>query len=153
MIFDSLSLAEKYFNISPLFPAAFTLAKKLADENAPDGKYFAENGVYASVSSYDTKDKSLAKYENHRSYIDIQLLISGSECLICGDTDDTYVTEKYIEGKDIEFYARPEKAPVQALSLTKGKFALLFPGDLHAPGLTLGENAESVRKIVVKIPV
>jgi beta-galactosidase beta subunit len=37
--------------------------------------------------------------------------------------------------------------------MSKGYFAILFPGDLHAPGLAAKTESENVKKIVIKVPV
>ncbi len=150
MIIDTLNRSHLYNSTHPYFEGAFALAEQLIKENADVGKYYGENGVYASISDYDSKADTEPKFENHRDYIDIQIVVSGKETLLVGDTADAKLTVEY--KPDVEFYSAPECA-VQNITLCDGKFAIFFPGDLHAPGLAFGGVSSPVRKIVVKVPV
>jgi YhcH/YjgK/YiaL family protein len=49
---------------------------------------------------------------------------------------------------DIRFY----RGPTDTVTLCPGKFAVLFPGDAHAPNIAVGAP-EKVRKVVVKVKV
>ncbi len=149
MIIDTLNRSFLYNGAHPYFEGAFALANKLISENAPAGKYFGENGVYASVSEYDSKIKENPNYENHHDYIDIQIIVSGKETLLAGDTADTSIAVEY--KPDIEFYYAPEC--FQNITLDGGKFAIFYPGDAHAPGLAFNGVSSPIKKIVVKVPV
>ena len=150
MIIDTLNRSHIYSGTHPYFEGAFALAKQLIKEKAKAGKYYGENGVYASVSEYDSNAEADPKFENHHDYIDIQIVVSGKELELVGDTADAKLTVEY--KPDVEFYSAPESA-VQSITLCDGKFAIFFPGDLHAPGLAFNRVSSPIRKIVVKVPV
>ncbi len=149
MIIDALNRSELYEACNENFKTGFDLLKKLVKENASAGKYEAENGVYAMVSEYETKNPDEVKLENHRDYIDIQYLLSGIENIVVADTAICDLVSEYVP--DAEFYAEP-KTEKQNIVLSGDVFALFYPGDGHAPGLAYNQ-VETVRKIVVKVPV
>ena len=149
MIIDNLNRAHLYVGAHPYLEGAFALANKLIAENAPGGKYFGDNGVFASVSEYDSKIKENPNYENHHDYIDIQIIVSGKETMLAGNTEETAIAVEY--KPDVEFYYPPKC--FQNLTIDSGKFAIFFPGDAHAPGLAFNGESAPVKKVLVKIPV
>ncbi len=104
--------------------------------------------LYAIVSEYITKNVEDAKFESHRKYADIQLVIDGKEQMSVADlSKKAEVLTPYDEAKDLEFMTVNECSDYIA---THDKFFLFFPSDLHRPGVKVGENAQ-VKKIVVKV--
>jgi YhcH/YjgK/YiaL family protein len=80
MIKDHLNQKERYERLHPLFPKAFAFIEKAVKENYAAGKYELEGKeLYAMVQEYDSKTDS--KTEAHRKYIDIQFVVSGTECI------------------------------------------------------------------------
>lgn len=150
MIIDSLKRSRLYNGVHPYFAAAMELAGRLVKENAPVGRYDGENGVYALVSEYETKTAAKLRLENHRDYIDVQILIAGEERVAVADAEACELETEY--KPDAEFYNEPQSGR-HNITLCGGLFAVFFPGDAHAPGLSLGEESAKVRKLVVKIPV
>ncbi len=113
------------------------------------GRYeLTESGTYANIQEYTTKDAS--KYEAHRDYIDVQVVLSGKEQIFIsalGDLSDCL--QAYSADKDIEFWAassHPRAAVADA-----SHWVILFPSDAHMPCMTL-ESPSSIRKVVVKVP-
>ncbi len=100
------------------------------------------------VQEYTTRTEKAPAFENHRAYIDIQVLAMGSETVLAGAAKGSELTKEYTP--DAEFYAAPETT--HAITLRPGVFAVFFPGDAHAPGLAAG-SPMAVKKIVGKIPV
>ncbi len=66
--------------IKELCPSAYDFIVNKADVAAV-GKYELEGGAYVSVQEYTTKARSEAKYEAHKKFIDIQLILSGRELI------------------------------------------------------------------------
>ena len=66
--------------IKELCPSAYDFIVNKA-EGAAVGKYDLENGAYVSVQEYTTKARSEAKYEAHKKFIDIQMILSGKELI------------------------------------------------------------------------
>ena len=107
--------------------------------------------VYALVQSYQTLPMSEAKYEAHRSYIDIQYILSGTEVMGWAPLDQLQITQDYQPEKDILFGTCAPQS-ITPLVVAAGQAAVFFPEDAHAPKLALGSPAQ-VKKIVVKIQI
>ena len=107
--------------------------------------------VYALIQSYDTKASKAVRYETHRAYLDIQLLVSGTEIIEVTDRARLQVSVPYVI--DIEFYATPEPNPCFSMLLMPGDALILFPEDAHRPGLAIDGRPVPVRKIVLKIAI
>ena len=151
MIFDNIKNAKLYYGSHKNFEKAFEFIDKAVKENLPVGKYEIDGvDLYASVQEYLSKDFETAKNEGHRNYIDIQFVISGTEQILVEDIADSKIKTEYNDVKDVEFYYDGENAC--SLTLKDGDFAILFPHDIHKPGLTY-KTPENVRKIVVKVKV
>lgn len=108
-----------------------------------------EDGVYANVQTYLTKDT--APFENHRRYIDVQCVVSGEEDIfISGIAGCADRQTDYDEAADIEFFgsaSEPRKARAD-----KDSFLVLFPGEAHRPCISPDGRRNRIRKIVVKVP-
>ena len=151
MIFDTIPNAALYESAHPRFAAAFAFIKEAIADDFAVGKYEIDGkDLYASVQEYNSKAPDAAKNEGHRNYIDIQVVVSGTEVIEVEDIDDAVKKSDYNDEKDVEFY---ENAPDACrLVLCGGDFAILFPHDIHRPGLAY-EESEAVKKIVVKVRV
>ena len=152
MIFDKMENAALYYGAHPLLKDGFALANRLIAEKAPVGKHEGENGVYAMVQEYDSyvKTPDEVRFEAHREYIDLQILVSGKETVVVAYEPDCKVDTPYTP--DYALYT-PDVFPVQNITLTDNTFAVFFPLDAHAPGLAFEGKSEKIAKIVVKIPV
>jgi len=118
--------------------------------NLPDGTVSIDGQrVYAIVQRYETIPANTPKFEYHRTYIDVQYIVSGEEIIGWAPIERMTVTEAYDPGKDICFGAMPagKWTPV---FLQAGQLAVLYPGDGHAPRLAAGAPSP-VMKIVVKV--
>ena len=99
---------------------------------------------------YITKKKrfdSLA--EGHIKNIDIQYVTRGVEVVEVYTKDQVELVQEYDEEKDYALY-KPI-APGRRVVLRPYEILVLYPDDLHIPGLALDEE-EEVEKVVIKIP-
>jgi biofilm protein TabA len=118
----------------------------------PDGTVAIDGQrVYAMVQRYETMQTNTPKFECHRTYIDVQYIVSGEEVIGWAPMGRMTVTEAYDPGKDICFgtVAAGKWTPV---FLQAGQLAVLYPEDGHAPKLAAGAPSP-VMKIVVKVEV
>jgi YhcH/YjgK/YiaL family protein len=111
------------------------------------GRYSIDsNDVYAMVTENPTKDMDSTKWESHRNYIDLHMVISGEEKIGVTDATKLIVTMLYDSSKDLANYSG-EGNFYTALPST---FFLFFPSDAHRPNITTSDN-EPDKKIVIKI--
>ncbi len=120
--------------------------------NTPEGRYEINDRIYANVESYQRKSLLEASLESHRKYIDIQLLLSGTERIEYTNIDGLEAINAYDCIKDIIFYKRPA-AEIGSVILNGRNFAIFYPQDAHAPQISTLALQNNVKKVVVKIAV
>ena len=135
--------------IKELCPSAYDFIVNKADRAAV-GKYELEGGAYVSVQEYTTKARSEAKYEAHKKFIDIQLILSGRELIAVTPIEKMKIKDEYNEAKDVMFFQHNDECTDYVLEA--GDFLILYPQDVNMPGVCVNERS-LVRKIVVKVPV
>jgi len=106
--------------------------------------------VYVMISEAETRAPEHVKFEAHRRYIDIQLVVRGQESIGYAPVTSLVTAEPYDATKDIEFFSVPQESA--ALALRAGDFVVFAPGDGHRPSLHL-EGPHVSRKAVVKVSV
>ena len=149
MVYDSIKNCKTYYGMHKNFEKAFDFIKKAVSENLAVGKYELDGReLFASVQEYDSKTDEQAKNEAHKNYIDIQYVVSGTEIIESVEIEKATPNTEYNAEKDVMFYDKSEDAVT--LILTEGEYAILYPQDVHRPGLCVGTPA-TVKKIVVKV--
>ena len=146
MVVDRLENIEKYASLNPLFEQASEFFKS-HDLNALEVGLTALKGTELVVNVAQTKPKTKeeAKLETHKDFIDIQIPLSGTEIMgytaakDCVPEDAPYNAEK-----DITFFTGLAESYIE---VKPGMFAIFFPQDGHAPGIT----PEGVKKVIVKV--
>ena len=146
MIIDKLENIGMYASVNPLFAQAIEFLKS-TDLNAHElGKVVLKEGeLFVNFAAARPKTKDDAKIETHNSFIDIQIPLTGTELM--GYMPRTDLAEaEYNAEKDVTFY--PGHA-TDYLTVKPGMFAIFFPEDAHAPGVTEVE----LKKVIVKVRV
>ena len=108
-------------------------------------------GAFALEQVYLTKQRTEGRWESHRAYIDVQVVVAGEELMEVGDVAQLAVAEDLRPAKDLIFYRPFDGGSV--LRVCAGQAAVFFPADAHLPSLHVGVAAALVRKTVVKVPV
>jgi biofilm protein TabA len=108
------------------------------------------DNLYVTVSDAETRPPEQVRFEAHRRYIDIQLVVRGQEAIGVAPVSSLTTVEPYDAAKDIEFFAVPRESTT--LALRAGDFAVFAPGDGHRPSLHL-DGPHVSRKAVVKVSV
>lgn len=145
MIIDKLENLDKYVAVNPLFAQAVDYLKSTDLEAVEPGTKLELKGNDLRVNFAQTKPKTKeqARLETHRDFIDIQIPLSGTEIMGYTPADELPQAE-YNAEKDITFY---EGLAESYVSVKPGMFAIFFPQDGHAPGIT----ETGVRKVIVKV--
>lgn len=149
MIHDSLPNLALYTELSPRFSAAAVFLATTDLTALPLGRVEIDGeDVYASVAEYETHEDCADRYEAHREYIDIQVLVSGAERIgMAHRTPCMEVVQEYDEGRDIEFL----RAEGGLVPMYAGQFLVIFPHEAHEPGVHPASGPAKVRKIVIKV--
>jgi biofilm protein TabA len=148
MILDSVQSFEKYNSIEEGFGKVYDYIRKTNLHSLAEGKYEIDgNNVYCTVWSGDLKPIEEAKLEVHDSYIDIQVLLEGSETIGIKDRMKcNAVGVDYDSLKDIAFF---EEEPENYVVLGTDNMAIIFPADAHAPLLGSGK----CKKVIFKVKI
>lgn len=150
MILDELKSAAN----NPIYPdvirRALTAICKMDLVNLPAGEQEIEGReIYLNHIIATTKPLYEQAPELHRYYIDIHILLEGSE--VIGASPSAQGQRPTMDFDSERDYGLFEGITTETLlTLAQGDIALLFPGELHRPMGTLGDVAP-IRKIVVKV--
>ncbi len=149
MIFDTLVHIDNYKGIHEGVFKGLCLLRDTDFSAVENGKRYEVDGdkLYFFVSEYETKPSNDTP-EAHTKYIDIQCLLSGTEKMGVGALEEMTDEIEERRGSDIRFY----HGPTDEITLTPGKFAVLFPGDAHAPSIAT-EKPSHCRKVVIKVMI
>lgn len=149
MIATPIENLGRYKALGPNLATAISWLEAGGWESLPEGRHeIAGTEVYALVSRYASKAPQEARYETHRDYIDIQLLVSGRETVEARSAVGLSVSVPY--KPDIEFYDFPEPGTCHEFLLAPGTALVFFPEDAHRPGLARDGVPEPIHKVVVK---
>lgn len=149
MIFDKLENAEFYYNLSPKIKAGFEYIKSMDWKNLSPGRYELNEDIYANLQEYETKNPDEAEFEVHRTYYDIQYVISGAEVMGFGNLEDFKVTKEYDNEKDVAF----GECPSSNILVPEGYFTFFSTKDVHKPSLNVANETKKVKKAIVKVRV
>jgi len=153
MILDQLARLTTYSALSPHLATAvkFIFECDLSSLGLGRINIDGEN-VYANNMAYDTKPADQTRWESHRRYIDIQIMIAGSEKMSVADVSSLSGMTPYEEERDVFFYDGTGLGSHHLITVNSGEFAIFFPHDGHMPMIMLDSPAR-VRKIVIKVAV
>ena len=148
MITGNLKKYKHFLKLNPNFEKAFEfLARKGLAALQPGRSEIDGNNVYAMVQKGFGKGKKSAKLEAHEKYIDIQYVVAGAELIgVRRVSDCRKALTRYNKAKDIKYF---DDLPERYIKLEPGDFAILFPGDAHAPLSGLYEHHKVVVKVIM----
>ena len=146
MILDVLENAHRYRDLNSGFAKAIGFLLRPELKELPVGKYEIDGDrVYAMVSKEYGQKKEDALLETHEKYIDIQLILAGTDDIgwkpksLC-----KHPTGEYDPESDLQFFA---DKPNTWLAMESSAFAIFFPEDAHMPLISSGQ----IHKVVVKV--
>jgi YhcH/YjgK/YiaL family protein len=150
MVIDKLSEINKYTSLHPRFAKAidYIVTNNLLITE-PGTVLVDGEDIKAIIMEGNCvpKEESLAGFECHNTYIDIQIVLKGKESVGWrARTSCSLPKAEYSLEKDVLFYA---DAPTLFFELQAGMFSIYFPEDVHAP--MIGEGP--IKKVVMKVRV
>ena len=107
------------------------------------------NDIKMNVGKYFTKSENEKFWESHKKYLDVQIIINGTEKVAISDIRNMEV-KSFDSEKDLVIL-KGEKA--FDVVMKTGDVLVFFPNDVHKPELNVSENDNSgnIRKIVTKV--
>lgn len=148
MILDVLENAPRYSALNKGFAKAIEFFLRPDLKDLPVAKYeLGGDRVYAMVSKDFGRKREDAQLETHEKYIDIQLVLAGTDDMgwkpksMCKQP-----CEAYDKKVDMQLFADEPDAWIATKS---GAFVIFFPEDAHMPLISSGQ----IHKVVVKVAV
>lgn len=144
---NKLAFAAQYHKHREWWDKAFVYLKNTDLLNLKPGTYPIDGeNVFAIVAEANKKDFELTKWESHRKYQDIQMVITGKEKMGKANISTLNITEPYLETKDILFYS----GDGEYYLAEPNTFFIFFPQDAHRPDIKV-RGYETDKKIVIKV--
>src|SRR5512133_3158378 len=128
MIVDSLKGFERYLNLHPLFEKAYAYILKTDLNKLEPGEYpVMGKDIYCKIWEGEGRGLEIHKLEVHDSYIDIHIVLKGTDTIGLRDRSRCNGDNvPYDEKCDIAFM---EEAPENFISLGEQNLAVIFPHD------------------------
>lgn len=148
MIVDTLDTFAAHTSTHPLFGQAFDFLINTDFSKIDPGTFvLVEGKLTATLMDVTGKQPEEAKLEAHRRFIDIQLVVDGSDTMGWSPLAScSHEVAGYDAEKDVVFYSDPVSTYIK---VHPGQFVVFYPTDVHAP--CIGEG--TIRKVVVKVLV
>ncbi|MFA5839669.1 MAG: YhcH/YjgK/YiaL family protein [Candidatus Margulisiibacteriota bacterium] len=148
MIFDSLENLKKYKGIPNLedlleFIQNHYLASLPEGDIAIKGKE-----LYVKVLHYLPKEVKEKKFETHKLYADIQVIIKGSEKILLTNEKNLHKITDYDSKDDYQLFS--SQNDISELIIGEKEFVVFFPGEAHMPGCLNTDLSAPVIKLVFK---
>ena len=116
------------------------------------GKYPVKgNSLFLLIQEYATKNPGEKKWESHRKYVDIQVVLRGKELIGYSHAGDLAQVDGNDPDADIIFY-EDSSTSSSTIVVPANHFCVFFPDDAHKPGLT-ADRMSIVNKAVFKAAI
>ena len=117
-----------------------------------NGRHDINDQIYMNVMEPETAEPSSKKAELHHEYLDVQVLIRGTENIEVGTNyPDLSKYESYNEADDYQLCADIDDK--FTITMKPKMFAVFYPYEPHKPCCVVNGKTEKIKKLVVKVPV
>lgn len=127
---------------------AINYLSKLNIAQSDIGKHIVNNKFFYIVQEYTTKHEEDCVLESHRKYIDVQLLVEGTEIMDVVDVSRLAIKEEYNNDEDVMYWNVPDR--MARIKLSAGDYVVLYPENAHR-GAIATECFEKIVKVVGKV--
>jgi YhcH/YjgK/YiaL family protein len=148
MIVSNLKNTSRIESLHPLFKELFDFVKKTDFDALPLGRIELKgDDLFINNLNIDGADAAKQPLEMHREYIDVHILLDGTEQIGWKAIEDIeHYTKEYAAEGDC---ALSDDKPSFYVRLNKGEFCIVYPEDPHAPAISTGK----IRKLIGKVKV
>lgn len=146
---DSSLTLEKLFislNTRIFIENCIKLSKKL--ELGTFEKVTCDKNIFAIIQNTVLKDRSKCVYESHKKYIDIHIVVDGSECVDLIHISEVEPFESNIEN---DYYLYKSSSPSKRYELKKNMIGVFLFEDVHKAGIRPDTSINNVVKVVLKV--
>lgn len=149
MIIDRINRLKYYSAVSGLekIDTALSVIEQLQEWE--EGVHYPFDGGFIFFQKGVTKPLSESQFEAHKKYIDVQLVLAGSEYLALESVENVAVAVPYNPEKDVEKY---NGATHHMMKINQGMGYICFPWDVHK-AVFHTDQATTFTKAVIKLEV
>jgi len=143
LIFSTISQADRYATLNPLFPRAFDYIRNTDLHALAPGRHdIIGDDLFVIIEHMPGRTRAEAQLECHRRYIDIQLVLEGVDEMGWKPLADCRgPVGDYSAEKDIRFF---RDAADSWIATPPGAFCIFFPEDAHAPLVSTGGSCDTL---------
>lgn len=147
MVIDHIDNIKKYKKEDNLQKALKSLSLINLDNYK---KKLQEYNGEMNFIEFTSKEEEKCLFETHKRFVDIHYILEGSEKIQWQKEQFLENVEPYNNQTDIAFW---EGDMSVEFILQPGFFIVCYPDDAHKVGMRVNFHEETVKKIVVKLPV
>lgn len=135
--------------LHPVIIEVIQKVKEQTIENTEVGNYpLHDESVYFIVND-KTELKENRRSEIHHKYLDVQLILEGTETFGYSEYPLLSIEDDYLEEKDIAF--SNDVQDEQFVTLEAGEFIIFNPKQPHRPLVAVNDNPAAVKKLIIKV--
>lgn len=146
MIIDLLDNMEQYATFIPRLAEGLACLQQHSQETSVATYYF--EGGYLMLQTGTTRARDDGSFEVHKKYLDVQVLLDGSEFVVWADAAELEVSVPYDEQKDKALL----DGHGSVVEIRPGMCYICTPHDAHKACRHI-ETPTSYRKAVLKLEI
>lgn len=148
MILGHIKDAHLYYGLNPYFKTAFRYLKNVTIKDFEKKRQDVDGpNFFLLYFDLEGKGKNGVKLECHQKYIDIHFVFKGTDLIGYKETSScTDVDTDEMEKNDYKLF---NDKPVSEILVNEGYYAIVFPGDAHAPLMGEDKFLKVVAKIII----
>ncbi|MEY8352977.1 YhcH/YjgK/YiaL family protein [Lachnospiraceae bacterium 54-53] len=151
MIIDKVQSIANYKGISDSLDKAIRFIQTTDLSKLAPGRHPIEgDDILAIVLTVKTRTRENCRWESHKNYIEIPIVIEGNELMIGQHIDDLGSSKAYDSNTDNLWYEDNGQGTV--INMAPDIFAVFFPNDAHMPCI-MDKRPEDVKKVIVKVKI
>lgn len=149
MIFGNLNNLEEFSCLEEQVKACFAYAQTHALADLEKGSHQIDgHRLFVNIVEYETVKAEERFWEAHRDYLDVHLMLDGTEQIDLNFIQN--MEQKEYVPKDDFLPLDGEKN--SSVILTNGDFLICYPGDGHRTAVAVNESTR-VRKAIFKVQI
>ncbi|WP_196594095.1 YhcH/YjgK/YiaL family protein [Pectinatus sottacetonis] len=147
MIFGNVLQLDE-MNLPQKIMTCFQYYKNNALNERKTGTYEIDGrNIFVNIDEYETRYRQQCFWEAHKKYIDMHILLSGTEKIDTGFAKDMQ-EKSYNEEKDLLIMEGKKQATV--ILVNPGDFLVCFPNDVHRTAIAV-DRQNQIKKSIFKI--
>lgn len=148
MIIDDFKHIELYTSMLPNLKQGLAAIREEQEKGCLQEGTYSFDGGFFKVQKGVTRAFTEGTFEAHKKYIDVQILLEGSEEIAWKELGELTEAIPYDDSKDA---ARYNGTFEHSILITKGMFWAAFPHDGHK-AISHSAEQHNFTKIILKLP-